>query len=67
MDYGVHSWDVRQGTGRAHGLSGEAADLLTPFMFVLWQYTTNPVSPTASARSASGSRPARTPGTRASR
>jgi uncharacterized protein (TIGR03083 family) len=45
MDYGVHSWDVRQGTGRAHGLSGDAADLLTPFMFVLWQYTTNPVTP----------------------
>ena len=44
MDYGVHSWDVRQGTGRAHGLSGEAADLLTPFMFVLWQYTSNPVA-----------------------
>jgi len=40
MDYGVHSWDVRQGTGRAHGLSGEAADLLVPFMFVLWQSTT---------------------------
>ncbi|HEU4947295.1 MAG TPA: maleylpyruvate isomerase N-terminal domain-containing protein [Kribbella sp.] len=40
MDYGVHSWDVRQGTGRAHGLTGDAADLLTPFMFVLWQYTT---------------------------
>jgi uncharacterized protein (TIGR03083 family) len=40
MDYGVHSWDVRQGTGRAHGLSGETADLLTPFMFVLWKYTT---------------------------
>lgn len=39
MDYGVHSWDVRQGTGRAHGLDGEAADLLTPFMFVLWKYT----------------------------
>jgi uncharacterized protein (TIGR03083 family) len=39
MDYGVHSWDIRQGTGRAHGLSGEAADLLTPFMFVLWKYT----------------------------
>ncbi len=39
MDYGVHSWDVRQGTGRAHGLTGEAADLLTPFMFVLWKYT----------------------------
>jgi uncharacterized protein (TIGR03083 family) len=45
MDYGVHSWDVRQGTGRAHGLSGEAADLLVPFMYVLWQYTTNPVGP----------------------
>jgi uncharacterized protein (TIGR03083 family) len=41
MDYGVHSWDVRQGTGKAHGLSGEAADLLTPFMFVLWQATTD--------------------------
>jgi uncharacterized protein (TIGR03083 family) len=39
MDYGVHSWDVRQGTGRAHGLSGDVADLLTPFMFVLWKYT----------------------------
>jgi len=45
MDYGVHSWDVRQGTGRAHGLSGRAADLLTPFMFVLWQYTTKAVAP----------------------
>jgi len=44
MDYGVHSWDIRQGTGRAHGLSGEAADLLTPFMFVLWQYTTKAVT-----------------------
>ena len=39
MDYGVHSWDARQGTGRAHGLDGEAADLLIPFMFVLWKYT----------------------------
>ena len=66
MDYGVHSWDVRQGTGRAHGLVGDAADLLTPFMFVLWQYTTT-AAPTASrARSGSGSRPARTPATRGS-
>jgi uncharacterized protein (TIGR03083 family) len=40
MDYGVHSWDIRQGLGRAHGLAGDAADLLIPFMFVLWQYTT---------------------------
>ena len=28
-----------------HALAAsEAADLLTPFMFVLWQYTTNPVT-----------------------
>jgi uncharacterized protein (TIGR03083 family) len=39
MDYGVHSWDIRQGSGRAHGLSGDAADLLVPFMFGLWQGT----------------------------
>ncbi|RZU10713.1 uncharacterized protein (TIGR03083 family) [Kribbella rubisoli] len=45
MDYGVHSWDIRQGTGRAHGLSGEAADLLVPFMFVLWKYTTGAKDP----------------------
>ncbi|MEU8223630.1 maleylpyruvate isomerase family mycothiol-dependent enzyme [Kribbella sp. NPDC048915] len=45
MDYGVHSWDIRQGTGRAHGLSGEAADLLVPFMFVLWKYTTGGKDP----------------------
>jgi uncharacterized protein (TIGR03083 family) len=39
MDYGVHSWDIREGTGRAHALSGDAADLLVPFMFALWQGT----------------------------
>lgn len=39
MDYGVHGWDIRQGTGMAHGLTGEVADLLTPFMFVVWKYT----------------------------
>jgi len=39
MDYAVHSWDVRQGTGKAHGLSGDAADLLVPFMFAIWQGT----------------------------
>ena len=22
VDYGVHGWDIRQGTGRAHGLVG---------------------------------------------
>jgi uncharacterized protein (TIGR03083 family) len=39
MDYGVHSWDIRQGTGRAHALAGDAADFLVPFMFILWQAT----------------------------
>jgi uncharacterized protein (TIGR03083 family) len=42
MDYGVHSWDIRQGTGRAHGLRSETADLLVPFMFILWQATAAP-------------------------
>ena len=39
MDYGVHSWDIRQGTGRAHALPADAADLLAPFMFIIWQST----------------------------
>ena len=39
MDYGVHGWDIRQGTKRAHGLSGDAADLLVPFMFEIWRGT----------------------------
>jgi uncharacterized protein (TIGR03083 family) len=39
MDYGVHSWDIRQGSGRAHGLPGDTADLLVPFMFAIWQGT----------------------------
>jgi uncharacterized protein (TIGR03083 family) len=39
MDYGVHSWDIRQGTGMCHGVTGDTADLLAPFMFILWQAT----------------------------
>lgn len=39
MDFGVHSWDICEGSGRAHAMDGEVADLLVPFMFVLWQYT----------------------------
>ena len=42
MDYGVHSWDIREGTGQSHAMSGDAADLLVPFMFVLWQSTIKP-------------------------
>ena len=41
MDYGVHGWDIRQGSGRAHGLLGDTADLLTPLVFILWQATTD--------------------------
>jgi len=39
VDYTVHSWDIREGTGRNHGLEGEAADLLVPLCFGLWQFT----------------------------
>jgi uncharacterized protein (TIGR03083 family) len=39
MDYAVHSWDIRQGSGKEHGLSGDAADLLVPFMFEIWRGT----------------------------
>ncbi len=39
MDYGVHGWDIRQGSGRAHALAGDTADLLAPMMFILWQVT----------------------------
>ena len=39
VDYGVHSWDIRQGTGSSHGLDGDSADLLVPLAFILWQST----------------------------
>ena len=39
VDYAVHTWDIRQGSGRAHVLDGDAADLLVPFCFVVWQST----------------------------
>jgi uncharacterized protein (TIGR03083 family) len=41
MDYGVHSWDVREGIGDPHFLGADAADLLVPFMLILWQSTTD--------------------------
>ena len=66
MDYGVHSWDIRQGTGRAHGLSGDVADLLVPFMFAIWQGTVRTDAVTEPFRSASGSAAA-TPATTGSR
>jgi uncharacterized protein (TIGR03083 family) len=39
VDYAVHRWDVQEGTGRPHMLSGDAADLLVPVIFVLWSAT----------------------------
>jgi uncharacterized protein (TIGR03083 family) len=39
MDYGVHTWDIRQGAGGCHAMDGDAADLLVPFMPIIWQNT----------------------------
>lgn len=47
MDYGVHTWDIREGSGKAHALAADAADLLVPFMFIIWQYTIKPDADTS--------------------
>lgn len=39
VDYTVHSWDIRQGQGVSHAMDGDAADLLVPFCFIVWQST----------------------------
>jgi uncharacterized protein (TIGR03083 family) len=39
VDYSVHSWDIREGSGRPHALEARAADLLVPLCFVLWTAT----------------------------
>jgi len=39
MDYSVHTWDAQRALGLDRPLSDLSADLLTPFMFILWQYT----------------------------
>jgi uncharacterized protein (TIGR03083 family) len=39
VDYTVHSWDIRQGSGACHVMDGDAADLLVPFCFIVWQST----------------------------
>jgi uncharacterized protein (TIGR03083 family) len=44
MDYGIHSWDIREGTGREHGLHSDVADLLVPFMFAIWAVTVRATS-----------------------
>jgi uncharacterized protein (TIGR03083 family) len=42
--YTVHGWDVRQGVGAPHTIAADAADLLVPFVFLLWQATTDTAS-----------------------
>jgi len=37
--YTVHGLDVRQGLGTPHAIAGDAADLLVPFVFLLWWAT----------------------------
>jgi uncharacterized protein (TIGR03083 family) len=39
VDYSVHSWDIREGTGRPHALEARSADLLVPLCYVLWTAT----------------------------
>ena len=39
VDWAIHSWDIRQATGRSHVMAADAADLIVPLAFVLWQYT----------------------------
>lgn len=42
--YAVHGWDVRQGLGRPHSIAGDAAELLVPFVFLLWKATADTTS-----------------------
>lgn len=46
VDWAIHAWDIRQGTGRNHVLAADVADLLVPVSFVLWQYTVDVQSDT---------------------
>ena len=39
VDYAVHSWDIREGIGLPHALSGDATDLLVPIIYILMQAT----------------------------
>jgi hypothetical protein len=41
-----------EGIGRAHALSADAADLLVPFMFIIWQSTIRPAPTSARSPSA---------------
>jgi uncharacterized protein (TIGR03083 family) len=39
VDYAVHGWDIREGTGAPHALEARSADLLVPVCLVLWSAT----------------------------
>lgn len=39
VDYGVHSWDMRERRGEPHELAGDTADLLAPLALIVWQIT----------------------------
>lgn len=39
VDYTIHAWDIREGTGHGHGMAADAADLLVPLCFLVWQNT----------------------------
>jgi uncharacterized protein (TIGR03083 family) len=39
VDYGVHSWDIREGSGESHALAGDVADMLAPLALIVWQIT----------------------------
>jgi uncharacterized protein (TIGR03083 family) len=41
VDFALHAWDIREGLGVNHGLSGDAADLLVPLNFIVWSATHN--------------------------
>ena len=39
VDYAVHSWDIREGQANPTASRGDAADLLVPVIYILWQAT----------------------------
>jgi uncharacterized protein (TIGR03083 family) len=42
--YTVHCWDVREGLGARDAIAGDAADLLVPFVYLLWGATADTTS-----------------------
>jgi len=40
----VHGWDIREGLDAPHMIAAESADLLVPFVFLLWRATADTTS-----------------------